>query len=446
MKRAVVAVVAVLLLAAAGYGAWYWFGGQAAAAPQYRFAEAKTGDVLVSISATGTIVPEDTIDVGAQVNGQIAVFGAGVDGKPVDYRSEVKEGEVLAKIDDALYAADVATAEAQLAQGKAQVQLAEANRRQAAAKLTQAESDWGRAQKLGMSDALAQVDYDAIKSAFEQAGAAVSVAEAQMGQGQAQIAIAQAAVTRARRNLTYCTILSPVSGVIIDKRVDVGQTVVASLNAPSLFLIAKDLRKMLLLVQVNEADIGGVQPGKTVTFTVDAVADRKFTGTVRKVRLNATMTQNVVTYTVEIATENADLKLLPYLTANVVFETARREGVMTVPSAALRFVPTGTTGATTAESGRSGGGAAAAGAGKGEPAKGGRKDVPGGKLWVVDDVGQPRLVRVRTGLTDGSVTEVIGDEITDGTQVIVAQLNAASKPGGGAQASTNPFAPAPFRR
>src|SRR5262249_41659128 len=139
----------------------------------------------------------------------------------------------------------------------------------------------------------------------------------------------------------YCTIKSPVNGVIIDRRVDIGQTVVSSLSAPSLFLIAKDLSKMQVLVQVNEADIGHVKPGDPVTFTADAFPGDSFEGKVRKVRLNATQTQNVVTYTVEIVTDNSSLKLLPYLTANVRFVVDHREQVLAVPNAALRWSPKG---------------------------------------------------------------------------------------------------------
>ncbi len=440
MKRLFTVLIVLLVLAGAGYGGWTWYQQRSETVPQYRTAEAKISDVVSVISATGTIVPEDTIDVGAQVNGLIASFGHGTDGKPVDYRSEVTEGALLAKIDDALYAADVASAEAQLSQAQAQVRLGEANRLQAKAKLVQAEQDWTRAQKLGVSEALAQADYDAIKSAYDQAVAAVAVSEAQIGQAQAQINIATASVTRAHRNLAYCNILSPVSGVIIDKRVDVGQTVVASLNAPSLFLIAKDLRKMLVLVQVNEADIAGVEPGKPVTFTADAVTGRTFKGVVRKVRLNATMTQNVVTYTVEIATDNPDLTLLPYLTANVSFITGRREKVLTVPNAALRFTPSGSAGMSS--EGSSPGERSPARGGAGRPDR--RESAgPRGKVWVLAPGGQAKLVRVTPGLSDGSVTEVQSDELTEGAQVIVGQANATVR---SSTSSTNPFAPQPFRR
>src|SRR5262245_30993068 len=354
MSRLVKILILVIVLAAAASSLAMLYAARSNASGQYRTAPVRRTDIVQTITATGTVVPEDVIDVGAQVNGQIASFGMDADGKTIDYRSTVTEGMVLARIDDSLYAADLATAQAQLAQGQAQVQSALANREQAKAKLDQTSRDWERAQRLGDTAALAQVDYDAARSAYEQAVAAVAVAEASIGQANADVAIAQASVQRAQHNLAYCIINSPVSGVIIDKRVEIGQTVVASLNAPSLFLIARDLSRMNVLVQVNEADIGNVKPGQTVNFNVDAFPAEAFKGQVRKVRLNATMTQNVVTYTVEIVTDNADLKLLPYLTANVRFVVAEHDQVMAVPNAALRWSPR-QSGSQASSPGRSGG-------------------------------------------------------------------------------------------
>ncbi len=218
-------------------------------------ATVKRGDLSAAISATGTVEPEDVIDVGAQVAGRIVFFGKDKNGKEIDYGSEVEEGTVLAQIDDALYAADAA-------QARAAAVRAEADLGQLQAKLFQAKRDWERAQKLGPSDALSQSDYDAAKSAFDVAQANVAVGRAAIGQ-------AQAALQRAEQNLSYCTIKSPVKGVIIDRRVNIGQTVVSSLNAPSLFLLALDLKRMQVWVSVNEADIGSIHMGQAVSFTVD---------------------------------------------------------------------------------------------------------------------------------------------------------------------------------
>lgn len=446
MKRLFVWLVVLAALAAGGWYGYRWYvehSGPTAAS--YRLANVARQDVVASISATGTLVPEDVVDIGTQVNGLIASFGLDTDGKPIDYRSSIKADQTLATIDDAIYAAQVAADEASLTQAKSAVSVAQANREQARARLEQARRDWARAEKLGESQALSQADYDAAKSSFDQATAALAVSEAQIGQSNAQVAIAEAALQRSRRNLYYCTIKSPVDGVIIDRRVEIGQTVVSSLNAPSLFLIAKDLSKMLVLVQVNEADIGHVKAGDKVTFGVDAFSGDRFRGEVRKVRLNATMTQNVVTYTVEIVTSNADLKLLPYLTANVRFITDHREQVLTVPNAALRWSPTGADTAPTAGSQPSGqrGGQETKGAqgnGGGNGADRSRQRAKStSRVWVLrDDV--PTPITVTAGLTDGTVTEITTDDLREGDEIIVGQVSASAA----AAATTNPFAPQPF--
>ncbi len=423
MKRAVWLVLVLAVIAAAVYALAITFGKRDDATSTYRTAAVKRADVVSAITATGTIVPEDVVDVGAQINGQIASFGNDLDGKPVDFRSTVAQGAVLARIDDALFAADVASGEAQVAQATAQVHLGEANLALAKARLDQTQRDWDRAQKLAESPAFAKTDFDAARSNFEQAKASVGVAEATIAQAQASVSNAQASLLRSKRNLTYCTILSPVDGVILDRRVEIGQTVVASLNAPSLFLIAKDLRKMKLLVQVNEADIAHIEVGHEITFTADAISGRVFTGSVRKVRLNATMTQNVVTYTVEIGADNPDLVLLPYLTANVTFEVARREKVLVVPNAALRWSPRDALADSPTSSG-GGGGRGARGANRGP------------RIWIVEN-DQPRALRVTAGLSDGSVTEVSGEGVAEDLQVIIGDLVTGARAAPGA----SPFTP-----
>lgn len=202
----------------------------------------------------------------------------------------------------------------------------------AQARLNQASSDRNRAKLLAPSQALSKSDIDKAKADFEVAQANVSVAQAELSQ-------VQAGLERAQRNLDYCTIRSPVDGVIIDRRVNIGQTVVASLSAPSLFLIAKDLRRMEIWAAVNEADVGKIYPGQRAEFTVDALPGEVFEGKVKKIRLNAAMTQNVVTYTVEVAADNSQERLLPYLTANIRFHVASRADVFTVSNTALQFTP-----------------------------------------------------------------------------------------------------------
>ncbi len=243
----------------------------------------------------------------------------------MDYGSEVAEGALLAKIDDSVYAADLSVA-------KAGELSAEANLEQMNARLDQAEAEWKRAQDLFAGKLISQVDYDTAKANYEVARANVSVAKSGIAQAGADL-------EKAQRNLDFCTINSPVSGVIIDRRVNIGQTVVASLNAPSLFLIARDLTKMQIWAAVNEADVGRIKPATPVTFTVDAFPGREFQAVVGKVRLNATMTQNVVLYTVEINVDNSEKLLLPYLTANVRFILRRETNALLVPNAALRWQP-----------------------------------------------------------------------------------------------------------
>ena len=433
------AAIVVIGLGVLGAGAAWYLKGRNGQVMAYRTAPVKRGDLLVSISATGTVEPEEVIDVGAQVAGQIMSFGKDADGRTVDYGSVVKEGTVLAKIDDSLYSADAAQAEAQVESGRAALQRAEADLGQLRAKLEQAERDWQRAQKLGPSEALAQASYDAYQSAFETAAANLAVGQAAILQAKAGLAQAQALGRRAQRNLSYCTISSPVNGVIIDRRVNIGQTVVASLNAPSLFLIAKDLKRMQVWVAVNEADIGKIHPGQPVTFTVDAYPGETFRGEVGKVRLNASMTQNVVTYTVEIVTDNSNGRLLPYLTANVQFELHRRTNVWLVPNAALRWKPAPDQVAPASRAALS-----HSGEGRGKPQEGqppaagepaGRSD-----LWLPEG-DRVRPLAVRVGLSDGTLTEVAGDHLTEGLDVVIGMQAQASA----APDTSNPFAPS-FRR
>jgi HlyD family secretion protein len=436
-KILVVAVVLGLIAVVAG---WYLQRGNAQTAT-FRTDQVTRGDLLVSIRATGTVEPEEVVDVGAQVAGQILYFGKDANGKTVDYGSPVETGTVLAKIDDSLYSADEAQAQAQVQSAAASLQRSEADLEQLKAKLQQADRDWKRAQKLGPSEALAQSSYDAYQSAYETAAANVAVGQAAILQAKASLAQAEAVHRRAQRNLGYCTIKSPVKGVIVDRRVNIGQTVVSSLNAPSLFLIAKDLTRMQVWVAVNEADIGKIHPGLPVTFTVDAFPGETFQGEVGKVRLNASMTQNVVTYTVEIVTDNSNSRLLPYLTANVQFELDRRSKVLVVPNAALRWRPSAEQVAPEAReaferlAGRKGkpegGSASPSETGTGSAASTSRT-----ALWVPEgDYVKP--VRLQAGMTDGSFTEVQGEGLTEGMRIVTGVQSQTNNE----DVATNPFTP-----
>jgi HlyD family secretion protein len=442
IKTVIAALIALVVIGATV--AWYQKGGNGST-DIFRTAQVTRGDLRLTISATGTVEPEEVIDVGAQVAGRILSFGQDVNDKTVDYGSVVDEGTVLARIDDSIYSAEAASAEAQVQSGKAGLQRAEADLNQLKAKLHQAERDWQRAQKIGPSEALAQASYDAYRSNYETAKANVAVGEAAILQARANLAQTQAVLQRAQRNLSYCTIKSPVKGVIIDRRVNIGQTVVASLNAPSLFLIAKDLTRMQVWVAVNEADIGKIHPGQPVSFTVDAFPGETFRGTVGKVRLNAAMTQNVVTYTVEIITDNPEGRLLPYLTANVKFELERLKNVLLVPNAALRWNPVAEQIAPdfrkTLEQPDPSKPKADSGRQPGPKTDRASARVDRNVVWAVQ--GQyVRPVPVRAGLSDGAMTQVQGQDLSAGLAIVtgIRDLKAESAD------TRNPFTPQFLRR
>jgi len=403
---------------------WFWRDNQQGNA-SFRTTPVTRGDLLATISATGTVEPEEVVDIGAQVAGRIVSFGKDRDGKTVDYGSHVEAGTVLARIDDALYAADVSQARAAVAQAKANLKRAEADLGQLKAKLFQADRDWMRAKKLGPSDALSQSDFDAAQAAYEVAKANVNVGQAAIVQAKDAVAQAEATLRRNLQNLDYCTIRSPVRGVIIDRRVNIGQTVVASLNAPSLFLLAKDLRRLQVWASVNEADIGNIRPGQPVIFTVDAYPGITFPGEVGKIRLNATMTQNVVTYTVEVNTDNRDGKLIPYLTANLQFKVAEHKDVLLAPNAALRWLPQPEQIASgfQEEPKKRGGGRSRE---KKEPGSDDHGSGRTGTLWLLQGF-KVRPVKVSLGPSDGSLTEVRGTELKEGMQVVVAEQQKGDK-------------------
>ena len=311
------------------------------------------------------------------------------------------------------------------------------------ARLLQTENDWKRAQKLGPSDALSQTDFDAARSNFEVAKANLGVGKAAIAQAKGTVAQAEATLKRSLQNLSYCTIVSPVKGVIIDRRVNIGQTVVASLNAPSLFLLAKDLTRMQVWVSVNEADIGRIKPGQPVTFTVDAYPGEVFVGEVGKVRLNATMTQNVVTYTVEIITDNSDGRLLPYLTANVTFIVGERKDVLLVPNAALRWTPqlSQVVAEFRGNSEKAPGSEARAQAKP--PVKAGKEEQARGAVYIPQGT-LVRPVYVTLGLSDGSQIEVESRELKEGTPLVVGEME--SQPAGKPAPGGSPFTPQLRRR
>jgi HlyD family secretion protein len=383
------------------------FGGEGASAKPggvFQLAGVQRGPIEATFRATGTIEPEEVVDVGAQVAGQIQKFGQAPHDatKTVDFGTHVEEGTVLAQIDPSLYEADVEQARAGLKRAMAELQVA-------SAEYQRAERDWARARQLG-EKAISATDLMAYQSKYDIAKAKVEVAKAGVLQS-------EAVLRRSQINLGYCTIRSPIKGVIIDRRVNVGQTVLSSLSAPSLFLIAKDLKRLQVWASVHEADIGQINKCQAVRFTVDAFPKKVFRGEVAQIRLNAAMTKNIVRYTVAITTDNPDGKLLPYMTADVQFEVARRQNALLVPSAALRWRPQL---GQVAPSHRLAF-ARAQRRPKGEPADQDRAE--SAVVWV-EEKGFVRPVEVHTGLTDGTRTEIV-DGLEDGALVVIGVTEAA---------------------
>lgn len=322
--RKTLAVVAVAILALAAVG---WYASQRSASGgegAWRTVEVEQGDIRVAISATGTLSAISTVVVGSQISGQVTDV-------LVDFNDQVAQGQVIARIDPSSY-------QAQIEQGSAQIASARASLAQAQASLRNAELDYRRKTELGDRQLVARSDIDLARAALDQARAQVASAQAQINQ--------QTASTQTTRiNLERTVIRSPVDGVVLTRTIEPGQTVAASLQAPELFTIAEDLSKMKIELAVDEADIGQVQAGQGVSFTADAFADRQFRGVVDQVRLSATNTSNVVTYPVVVTVDNSDGILLPGLTVNAEIEVSRRDAVVKVSNAALRYKPTGAEGA-----------------------------------------------------------------------------------------------------
>ncbi len=354
MIRKAIKIIILLLVAALAVGIWaYYAPNHQVSGMHFSTTVVTRGDFLNKVQATGTLEPQELVDVGAQVTGEIKEFGTDVEGKRVDYGSEVKAGQLLARIDDTLVELDIKRAEAQVAQAQAQILSAAAAVAQAEAAVAQAQAnknkadrDMQRAEKLGVGDALSQMEYDQFVNAAESTAAAVQSAQAQQQTSRAQQANAEAALqsaqaqlTRELRNRDYTRITTPVDGTIVVRQVNVGQTVVSSMNATTLFLVARDLTHMQIWASVNEADIAKVRAGQEVRYTVDALPNETFTGRVNKIRPNATMSSNVVTYIVEVDVENPERKLLPYMSANVNFIVEEFKNCLMVPDIAFDFHP-----------------------------------------------------------------------------------------------------------
>ncbi len=425
-KKAAGTACGAIVLAAAVFGAWRYYTHKIKERTIVTYKTAPVARQLVQsvITSTGTVEPEELVNVGAQVGGMITTFGVDSDGNQVDYRSPVKSGMVLAKIDDSTYVTARDTAKASLEEAEAKVIYA---MEQAEAEYDLADREYQRAKALYTASVQSQSEYDTARTEFKKAEANLKLQKASIAQSEAQVDSAKAQLQQAEFNLGYCTIKSPVDGVVIDRRVNIGQTVNASMDAPSLFLLAKDLSRMQVWVSVNEADIGQIKVGGRVVFTVDTFPGKTFEGTVKKVRLNATMSQNVVTYIVEIDTDNSSGLLLPYLTANVDFILEERENALSVPNSALRFQPP-----------------EAAGVQSQRPAKSAQNE---GLVWVTDDGRNIRPVYVKIGINDGSLTEILsgleeGMHVVTGSTVTTTTAEKAEAEAK-ASAASSPFLPKP---
>ena len=366
-------------------------------AANYQTATVTRGPITQAVTATGTLNPVVNVQVGSQVSGNIAKLFA-------DFNSQVKAGQVVAQIDPALFQATVTQAEGDLASAQAALELARVNAK--------------RTQDLFARKTSSQADLDQAMATLHQA--------------EANVKIKQGALDKAKADLEHCTITSPIDGVVISRSVDVGQTVAASLQAPVIFQIANDLTKMQIDSNVAEADVGVVQVGQDVDFTVDAFPMRIFHGKVVQVRNAPITVQNVVTYDTVIGVSNPDLKLKPGMTANVSIIVAHKDNVFQIKNAALRYRPAE---ATPAELGsRSPGPVGARGSG-------GRERRTSGRTVYLLSGGQPKPVQIKTGISDGVVTEVM-EGLKEDDRVVTAELTSKSP---AASTPTNPFSGGPRR-
>jgi len=405
MKRLTWGIALTIVVAAA---AAYWIRVDVAAAPaELTTASVTRGSVVATVEATGTLQPLDTVEVGTQVSGIIASLGT-------DFNQIVTRGQVIATLDQAIFQSQVDQARATTIRLTSDVE-------QAQVQLEDAELKLKRAEQLAAAQLLAQQDVDTARSAARVAAAGLVGAKAQLSQ-------AEAALTQAKVNLSHTVIAAPADGIVLSRNVEIGQTVSAGLQAPTLFVIARDLTRLELQARVDESDVGGVEPGAPVVFTVDAYPRREFTGTVRLVRLQPQTVQNVVTYTTVIDVPNGGGELRPGMTSTVSIQTARADGALVVPAAALRFQP-------------------AADVLQQFPAEavanqGGEQRAA---VWQLVD-GRLRQVPVTAGVSDGIQVAIGAAALTEGAQVVTGVVRSATAATAAAPASGSPLVPSMPRR
>ncbi|WP_083775059.1 efflux RND transporter periplasmic adaptor subunit [Sideroxydans lithotrophicus] len=385
-KSMMIGILALLIGGAVIF--WWVMPKKSPVAGRYATATIERGSITQSVAANGTLNPVVLVSVGSQVSGIVKKLHA-------DFNDQVKAGQILLELDPTLNRAQLQQSEANLASAQASLDLAQANET--------------RARGLFAQEYVTRQDLDVAVQAFKAA--------------KAQFDVAQAQVVRDRRNLDNTVIRSPVSGVVVSRLVDVGQTVAASLQSPTLFQIAQDLSHMQIDTSYAEADVGNIRVGQHATFRVDAFPNRIFRGEVRQVRLNPTTQQNVVTYDVVVSVDNLDQALMPGMTAYVNIVVAQRNDALLVPNAALRFRPGDAT--SRQDRMRSNDKSASEGAGKNKG-----EAIPMGTVYLLDN-SQPKAARISVGITDNRQTEVLGGSIKEGDAVIVEDLQPPSKSEGG---------------
>jgi len=413
MKKYLVAAVVLAIIAAVSV----YFVKSRKPEITYKTVKVERGTVVSTVAATGNLSAVTTVQVGTQVSGTIQKLY-------VDYNSRVKKGQTIAEIDPSLFSAAV-----EQSQGNALS--AEANLQKAKVTLVDAERTWKRNKQLLADGIVSQGDYDVAETAWQSAKTSLKAAEGALAQ-------AKGALQQARTNLRYSIIRSPVDGVVISRAIDVGQTVAASFQTPTLFTIAQDLTKMQIEVSVDEADISRTAVGQSATFTVDAYPEMKFNGKVVQIRSAPVITQNVVTYVVVVNVDNSDLKLLPGMTANVAIQVAKKEDVLKISPAALRFKPKGGESKPEAAKEKPAGTAVPSGKGGREGGKPGERRGNGQQVFLLKD-GKPVATPIKTGIASSSSMELVEGSLKEGDDVIIEQRGGEQKKSSSSNPMGRPF-------
>jgi HlyD family secretion protein len=412
MKKILLITIPILAVA----GTVIFFYARRTPEVSYKTVKIERGTIVSNVAATGNLSAVTTVQVGTQVSGTIQKLY-------VDYNSRVKKGQAIAEIDPSLFNASVE-------QSHGNFLNAEANLQKAKVTLADAERTYNRSRKLLADGIISQGDLDLAETAYQSAKAGIKAAEGGVAQS-------SGALLQSRTNLRYSVIRSPVDGVIISRAVDVGQTVAASFQTPTLFTIAQDLTKMQIEVSVDEADISRIKLDQNATFTVDSYPEQAFKGKVVQIRNAPIITQNVVTYIVVVNVDNSDLKLKPGMTANVSVEVARKDDVLKLPPAALRFKPK-SKGEESKEKRPASGAPPGTGAREGGGKTGGRKGAAGQQVYTLTE-GKPAAVPVKTGIANNSSIELIEGNLKEGDEVIIEQIGGDTKKK--ASSSASPMGP-----